>query len=1036
MGTPMDKVSEPAICIGAELVHGRIDINLDLLAYLKAQIERYGQSIISLRCPRTGEARAISYSQMWHKAGSIHQGLMNREFMPGDLVILALSDLCDLISATWACWMAGVVPLAAPLTSTRSSEWRDDLDKAVKLLIAHPRFRVLIHDEITSIKLPTLKASKASRCTIEELLSRRACFTFRHLPATKPAALFSSSGSTGVPKLVVLSRRAIAIRLQQSSTGCSCSLGEDNGALYWLPPHQAATFLRIMVPDGIPKTVLSTESFVSDPLHWLDLIEQRRVRASMMTSFGMGLIIRAAEQEPQRCWDLTSLVSLGIGAEPISPRTLSRFLSLIQDYGVSLDRVHVGYGLTEAGTVTTGRAILDGDTNTQGKSASVSVGAPCPGFSVRVVRKDNSICEMGEVGEIEVFSPAAADGYLGKPQASRRLRSPDGWLRTGDLGLLQGQQLTVTGRQEDVVIMNARKYSCHHIELALQESLNSGEGEVVACAVREDSDHTEALLIFFDPVALGCRVDDCSASVAKATLDQTIAQLRRSLLTSTGLVARAFIPLAQEHIPRTPSGKVKRSALTRAFLDGCYRDGKPAVPEQHQKTDTAPAADATKELLTPSQELLLGLWRQRFHDRDVGLHDDFFDLGGDSITAVSLLTEIEQRTGCRLPMSNLSAFTTIADLAARMDTPQESNDGATKTRLPADVELRLRGYLGGWPGKRRSADSLVVGYNLGAEAMPLFWCCQGFHEVQALAEQLGPEQPIYGMRSLHLIAPSTSYQVIQLAHSYSEEIAEIATGSRVAIGGNCQGSYVALELARELLKRGLDVSMLFLLEHHRPKPYSGRVALLHGTDNYADPHVQYITPELGWNALYPAGHSVFGINCQHGQFFKPQNVTSLAEIIGHGMSVAAASTSSTGLCGEKCPELAIGFEAEVVLLGSAQATGHLSWRLSIAVTNLSATPWPATPASGVRIGAALTGKDGCSQRLALEGGDFPDVVPPGDTNILDLSLVLPETTKRCTIIIDVVQEGVAWFHHHGGRALHLTLSQHPHTLLGSDHVSC
>lgn len=1021
----MQGADDHAIWVGPPLQAAGIDTDLDLLTLLRTQVAAHGQRTLTVVNGTGDTGQALTYASLWHRAGCIHQGLLRRQTRPGHRLIIAVSELGDLIATLWACWLAGAVPLALPLTASRLENWRRDLERSLAVLKPKRRFRGLVIDRYTAA---AGEHPEPGTLLLEHLKDEPPNFSGAPVAGHRPGALFSSSGSTGVPKLILLSRQALAVRLQYGRMPDKAGCAAPERCLFWLPAHQAGTCLRVMTPDGLPKTILSTDAFVGDPACWFELIEQHRISTSMMTSFGMGLLLRTAARNPDRAWDLSSLNALGIGAEPISSHTLHHFIALIRRFGAEPDRIVTGYGMTEAGTVTSGTANLATAEAGRTGSGAVGVGSPLPGYAVRVIRPDRRVCSMGETGEIEIRSPSAALRYLGRSHQDPPLHRADGWMRTGDLGFLEGPNLTVTGRQQDVVMMNARSHSCQAIEQTLQGLLPCREGEIVACAVHTDADATEALVLIFDAAAL---VPGGAANSDDPADRQCVAaQLRRHLLQSMGLVARDIVGMDGQAIPRTASGKVQRSALAQLWLAQQAEARGPDPAEVPQPPHAARAAADHKGRLSPTEALLLELWQNQFPHQNLGLHDDFFSLGGDSIAAVALLEAIERRTGHRLRLASLAALSTIADLAARLDAEPSGIPAEAQAGAAPRAELQLRRFLSGWPGARRRHDSLVVCQRSAGSGMPLFWCCQGHQELVALAEAIGEGHPVYGMRSLHLIAPPEGPEASTIASLYADDIAELAAGSRIALGGNCQGSYMALACARALLRRGHTVGHLFLLEHHRPSFYPGRVTLLHGNDAMSDPFARFLNPELGWSTIYPAGFSTSRIHCPHGHFFQPANAARLAAVITATLASTSADApdpacfSAAGQAPADSSPMAAGVSLTLTAPVPAAGQPHpggTAWPLAVRVDNRSSRCWGPTAVDGVRLGAQVVDPDGAPLRLALSGAELLEPLAAGETREFSLRLAMPPAPGPVRVTLDLVQEGVTWFRDRGGVPLQLDL---------------
>lgn len=184
----------------------------------------------------------------------------------------------------------------------------------------------------------------------------------------------------------------------------------------------------------------------------------------------------------------------------------------------------------------------------------MEVGEPVPGVSIRITDINDRVLREGEVGRLQVTGAPVMHGYHGDPELNRRSFTADGWLITGDLGIIRDGRLTVTGREKDVVIVNGVNYPNHEIE-AVAETVGGVERSfTAACAVRVPGDDTDSLAIFF-----------CPAGGSAADPAPVVHAIRERVARKVGISPRFIIPLGQEEVPKTAIGKIERSRLRSGF---------------------------------------------------------------------------------------------------------------------------------------------------------------------------------------------------------------------------------------------------------------------------------------------------------------------------------------------------------------------------------------------------------------------------------------------------------------------------------------
>ena len=221
---------------------------------------------------------------------------------------------------------------------------------------------------------------------------------------------------------------------------------------------------------------------------------------------------------------------------------------------------------------------------------------------------------------------------------------------------------------------------------------------------------------------------------------------------------------------------------------------------------------------------------------------------------------IEAATGLPIDLSALFHAPTLRQFAARLD--------RAGTATPDQLRLldRQRAFLQTWTGDQLQPSALLFAKNAGGLHHPLFWCLQGYEEFHALSRHLGPNRPVVGMRSGHLIMDYSEPNVALLADVYVAEILELQPEGPLMLGGNCQAATLTIAMAKALRAKGRDIALVFLMEEPAFPPLNGKVALLFGQDSHLNPFAQ-TDPSARIAAAYPDGASVDFVPGGHGQLF-------------------------------------------------------------------------------------------------------------------------------------------------------------------------
>lgn len=191
-----------------------------------------------------------------------------------------------------------------------------------------------------------------------------------------------------------------------------------------------------------------------------------------------------------------------------------------------------------------------------GGHPAVSVGSPVAGMQIEIVREDGAVVSERTVGEVRVAGPSLMDGYFANEEASAEVLS-GGWLRTGDLGFMDGGRLFITGRAKELIIKGGKNLYPYDVERVAGDVEGVRQGGVAAFGRANPETGTEDLVV----VAETAHGDDARReAIAKA--------VRAELLEVLGVKADAIRLCGVGKVPRTTSGKIQRRECARLFEAG------------------------------------------------------------------------------------------------------------------------------------------------------------------------------------------------------------------------------------------------------------------------------------------------------------------------------------------------------------------------------------------------------------------------------------------------------------------------------------
>ncbi|MET3498338.1 fatty acyl-AMP ligase [Variovorax boronicumulans] len=517
--------------------------------------------------------RTLTFGELWRDAASLAHELVDRGWA-GERALLVCNSEHHFVVAFHACLLAGVivVPTAPPRRQT-----------------LHQRFQLLADDSgavaiLCDYDDAAQTASRAERRPLAVLDLRTmqpaagAAAAFRPVPrnGSDLAFLQYTSGSTGEPKGVAISHAnliANSERIRQAM-----ALTPSSSVLIGLPLfHDMGLVGGVLqaVYVGFSCGFMSPAELVQHPKRWLQLVSTFRITTIGGPNFIYELAASVIRDEDLQGLDLSSCQVAFCGAEPIRASTMSRFMRRFAPAGFEPAAFFPCYGMAEATLfIAGGPAGRHPDVVRRDRSEVVCCGEPASGHRVRIVdpRTRRALAE-GEVGEIWVHGDSVAQGYWGRTAATEetfRARVLDdtshddglAYLRTGDLGWLQDGRLYVSGRLKDIIIVNGRKYAPHDLEEAVEQACAGvRSGGVIAFGV-QSTEAPDRLVVVVELERQALRQTSEWGRLASS--------IRSAVHAAQGLTVADVVFLKPGGLPRTSSGKIRRSQCRDDYLAGRF----------------------------------------------------------------------------------------------------------------------------------------------------------------------------------------------------------------------------------------------------------------------------------------------------------------------------------------------------------------------------------------------------------------------------------------------------------------------------------
>ncbi len=666
-----------------------------------------------------------NFAQLRQATLNLVEALQTQGVQANDRVLMFLHRGPEVVISMMACSLVGAafVPLDV--------EWPDE---RINSICHQSNAKLLLTNQAT--ERLTLLPCQSSVVNIEVLLSSspesHQSSDERYDALMKsndmPAYVLFTSGTTGQPKGVEVSQQALSRRLSWVIE--HWGLTSDDRSLQATQINFDPALIELIAPLMVGGSVAFPEPGRLLPE---SLPNQINTFSATLMAFVPATLTRFIDgiEEHQQ----TSLRVCCCGGEVLSADIANRF---IQATGARLYNV---YGPTEATIFCTAWQVHPQRERTH----NMPLGKAISATQIFVLDQHNSPMPFGVVGEILIGGQGLANGYLrGAEEASKKffkLSLPELGetfvYRTGDLGWLDTDGvLHFIGRADRQVKLRGYRIELSEVENA---TLRIPHVDQAAAKLVDNS----AIHVWF-------------ATRSPLTVEQVRAELAKRL-------PDYMLPnkvLAQEALPLTSNGKIDYQKL-------------PKISQLDEQS-------LVRKPIGKYENLLLKIWQKCLNKSNITVNSHFFDVGGDSLSAVIMLNELEQHIQQKVSLYQLVANPTVAQLAEAVS-----------------MQLKL--------------PSLLVSLGETTRKANLYIAASGHGDMlrfKALAKSLG------GVADLHMLQPPGNMErlsIEELAALYAEKIA-IRGDKSIYVAGFSVGGLAAIETAKNLQLRGLPVQTLFIVD--------------------------------------------------------------------------------------------------------------------------------------------------------------------------------------------------------------------------------
>ncbi|MDP2620307.1 MAG: non-ribosomal peptide synthetase [Hyphomicrobiales bacterium] len=625
---------------------------------------------------------------------------------------------------------ATAVPLNPKLTA---AEFHNQLRSCkAKAVVVEDRHRGAVADAAARLEIPCFDASAFGHCPAGDTGGAPLTSTL-----SKPddvAIVYGTSGTTSRPKIIPICHRNLMLRMAKSFEWIA--IGADDRFFTLRPLYYAGghtNLCRALFSGGSvfffdqESKNVSARDLVDSEATWM---------SAPPTVYRAILSAEVGSDGPYRNHKLRFLRNSSSGLDAKTQKSIEEL------FGVPLLQA---YSMTETCW------IAANPPNFAGRKFG-SVGLPVID-EIKIMGADGRTVAPGERGEVFVRGPTVFEGYEGDPEANRAAFL-DGWFRTGDEGFFdEDGYLVLTGRIKEMIDRGGEKVSPAEVDAAVMEHPGVVEAATFPIPHPTLGEEVAVAVVQAPGAALSTRV-------LSDFLLERLAGFKVPRLF-------AFVDV----IPKSETGKLQRAKLADALKINA--DAGP------------PAAEWVERQATPLEVQLRTIWTKTLRrDRPVGLDDNFFLLGGDSLQAVEMFLDVERALKMRLPAAALFEAGTVAEMAQLIE--QSAVPGCI-------VPIQPQG------------------------SRPPFFCVHGnagevigFHH---LSRHLGQDQPFFAIQSIGWNGETVPFTCSEdMAAHYIAAIRRIQPEGPYYIGGYSFGGRIACYMARALKAAGEEVALLALID--------------------------------------------------------------------------------------------------------------------------------------------------------------------------------------------------------------------------------
>ena len=621
--------------------------------------------------------KKVSYAALQAKVSNLAAFFLTNE-LGGSSALLMYQNTDDFIVAFLACQVANIIaiPVHFSMGSRQMSKIKAVMDDANAKVILSTRllraaFEKRLSEEIEQDDIVFIET--------DEIDQQSRLFDFNRVHRGEIAFIQYTSGSSGSPKGVMVSRQNLIEN--QWSLRDTFGGNSDSVIFSWLPFHHDMGLIGNILHAiylGCTCVIMSPFHFIQKPLRWLAAISRYKVTHSGGPNFAYDLCLNKISDESLgfEQLDLSSWKVAYNGAEQVRMDTMERFSARFRALGFNESSFFPCYGLAEATLLVAGcksfkngipslvnslntKKIYTPSADLLKETRITSCGRVVSGVKIKIIAPNSGFeCNELEEGEICISGKNVTQGYLNhdKSELFYEINNVN-YLKTGDLGILYQDELYITGRIKEMLIIRGVNFFPYDLEyeISKQAGFINMHG-VVAFSCEELQE---------DLVVIAELTREALNSLERVLVIQ---EINNAIVSLTGVDAQNILLVPPAAIPRTSSGKLQRNKCRELYVSDNLTVIASKKDFQQQQTLSATITKPTSEAVidTPSlRRYLEGLILSKLGMptyNSLAADVNLADIGIDSLKAVEIINKINSDLGISLNYASLLSDNTINGL--------------------------------------------------------------------------------------------------------------------------------------------------------------------------------------------------------------------------------------------------------------------------------------------------------------------------------------------------------------------------------------